>query len=464
MEGRITTFIGAAMSQENLVRSLGMKESMALVIGTVIGTGVFLKAGIMSQTTGSPMWVLLAWAVAGVLSLAGALCYAELGGMFPRAGGEYVYLREAYGDLPAFLFGWMRFWIGTPGSIAAYGVGAATFLSGIVSLGGPRGEAVAALVLIVAFSALNCFTVVVGGRIQAAMTALKLVMILGLTGAIFFAANGASWSHLSPTGDTSFRGMSAFGTSMLAALWAYDGWNNMPMAAGEIRDPGRNIPRALVIGMLAVFGIYAVANLGYFYALPFEEVLSARSKLNPTGLAVAAKAAQAAFGPVALTVLSVAFVCSALGSMNGSILTGARVPFAMARDGLFFRQLGEVSHKSRSPVASVLVQCVIACALALSNSFDQLTDYVVFSSWIFYALVTASIFVFRNKRPEAERPYRTPGYPWMPAIFLVASVLLLANTVITATQDCLIGLAFIAAGIPVYYWFEKTKKAAAKAP
>lgn len=444
------------MTQEPLLRRLGTREAIALVVGTVIGTGVFLKAAVMSQATGSPGWVMAAWAVAGVLSLAGALCYAELGALFPRAGGEYVYLREAYGDLAGFLYGWMRFWIGTPASVAAYGVATAAFLNGAVKLGGSGAELGVALFVIIFFSLLNCFAVVVGGRFQAAMTVLKLFMILGLTIAIFTAADGASWSHLGESADGGgWRGFSAFGTAMLAALWAYDGWNSMPMAAGEIKDPGKAIPRALVFGMIAVFGIYALVNLAYFYALPFQEVLTARSPGNKEALAVGAKAALAAFGPVALVILSIAFVCSAIGSMNGSILTGARVPFAMARDGLFFKKLGEVGHTSRSPVVSLLVQCVIACALALQGSFDQLTDYVVFASWIFYALVTASIFVFRKRLPNADRPYRVPGYPWLPAIFILTSLLLLANTIYTSPKDCAIGLGFILAGIPVYYWFKK---------
>lgn len=450
------------MTQESLVRSLGLKESMALVIGTVIGTGVFLKAAVMSQTTGSPLWVLSAWAVAGLLSLTGALCYAELGGLYPRAGGEYVYLREAYGGLMAFLYGWMRFWIGTPGSIAAYGVGAATFLAGIVNLGGPIGKNAVAVGMIFCFSLVNCFSVALGGRLQAFMTFLKMAMIVSLTGAIFFVANTGSWGHLSlANGEGAWRGWSAFGTAMLAALWAYDGWNAMPMAAGEIRDPGKNIPRALGLGMLIVLTIYALANLAYFYALPFNEVLSAYSSSNREALPVATKAASAAFGPVAVGLLSTAFVFSALGSMNGSILTGARVPFAMARDNLFFKGFGEVNHKSRSPVFAVAIQGAISCALALSGTFDQLTDYVVFASWIFYALVTGAVFVFRRRHPDANRPYRALGYPVLPAIFLVASVLLLGNTLVTAPRESGIGLIFIVAGIPVYFWFKARRAARA---
>ena len=252
--------------QDSLLRTLGLKEALGLVIGTVIGTGVFLKAGIMSQGTGAPLWVLLAWIVSGVLSLVGALCYAELGGLFPKAGGEYVFLREAYGDLSAFLYGWMRFWIGSPGSIAAYAVGAATFLGGVIGLQSQTEKNLAALSFIILFTVLNCFSVAFGGKIQTFITVLKIFMILGLTVAIFGAAGTGTWANLASGTDGSWRGWSIFGSAMLAALWAYDGWNNMPMAAGEIRDPGKNIPRALILGMLAVLGIYCLANLAYFYA------------------------------------------------------------------------------------------------------------------------------------------------------------------------------------------------------
>lgn len=450
------------MTHEPLVRRLGEKEAIALVIGTVIGTGVFLKAAIMASQTGSVLWVMLAWVVAGLLSLTGALCYAELGGLFPRAGGEYVYLREAYGDLVGFLYGWMRFWIGAPGSIAAYAVGAATFLGSFIVM--PDGVKTGLAVAVIAtFSLINCFTVALGGRVQILMTYLKVIMIVGLVGAIFAASffsagGGGSWANLSAaTGAGSWQGWSAFGTAMIAALWAYDGWNNMPMAAGEIKNPGRSIPRALAFGMLLILGLYAAANLAYFYALPFEEVISSYSSVNRTALPVATKAAQAAFGPVAVGILSIAFVVSALGSLNGSILTGARVPFAMARDNLFFRQLGEVSHKGRSPVFSVAVQGFIASALALSGTFDQLTDYVVFASWIFYTLATAALFVLRRKLPDAERPFRTPLFPILPLIFIACSSLLLLNTLWRSPMESGVGLAFLAAGIPVFFLFKRSR-------
>lgn len=440
-----------------MLRNLGLREASALVVGTIIGTGVFIKTAVMAQQAGSPAWVLIAWAAAGALSFTGALTYAELGALFPRAGGEYVYMKEAYGPLAGFLYGWTRFWIASPGTIAAYGVGAATFFSGIAPLGAYRTPV--ALGFIVFFTALNCLSVAFGGKVQAAMTALKIVMIAGLSAALLLLAPEASWSHLATPAEAGFRGWGLFGAAVLSALWAFDGWNNLPMAAGEIRDPGRVLPRALGLGMLVVLVLYATANVAYFYALPFADILSSYSTAHPDAMPVAAKATLTSFGAGAAKLLSIAFVFSALGAMNGSILTAARVPYAMAQDGLFFKSLAAVHATTRVPVLSVLVQGALSCVLAVSGTFDQLTDYVVFASWIFYALCTASLFVFRKKLPAAERPYRAPGYPYVPALFLACSVMLLVNTVVSAPKESAIGLALIAAGVPCYYAFFRDQAA-----
>ncbi len=443
-------------NSSKLLRKLGLKASTALVIGTVIGTGVFLKTAVMAQQTGSPTGVLLAWVVAGALSLAGALTYGELGSLFPQAGGEYVYLREGYGSLLGFLYGWMRFWIGSPGSIAAYAVGAATFLGGIFPYQNPFSLSLVAVGIIALFTGLNCFSVAFGGGLQAVMTAVKLFMIIGLSFFILIGAKTGSWSHLqSDSSMTGWQGWSAFGSAVLAALWAFDGWNNLPMAAGEIKDPHRVIPRALGFGMIIVLLMYGLANVSYFYALPFSQVVQSHSSLYQQALPVATNAAQSVFGPSAIGILSIAFVFSAIGALNGSILTSARVPYAMSQDGLFFKALGKISPRTHVPVVAILVQGVWASVLALSGSFDQLTDYVVFASWIFYALVTSSLFLFRVRRPELVRSYKAPGYPWLPGIFLLCSLLLLGNTLFTATKESLIGLSFILVGIPAYGLFKR---------
>jgi len=455
-----------------LVRGLTLPATTALVVGTVIGTGVFIKTAIMAQDTGSASTVLLAWVAAGVLSMCGALTYAELGAMLPHAGGEYVYLRHAYGELAAFLFGWMRFVVGGTGSIAILGVGFATFLSAIVPItsvwassrftllgqtidwqfGSKQLVAVSAIMF---FTVINCLTVVVGGRVQSLLTILKLGGIAAVVGGVFFASHTADWSHLAATDRANSSGAAAFGLAMLAALWAYDGWNNMPMAAGEVKDPGRNVPFALIAGMAVVTLIYCAANLAYFYALPFSEVISSNSTRYRDALPVATKAAQTVFGDSGGRLISLAFIFSALGALNGSTLSGARVPYAMARDGVFFSPAALLSDRTRVPVYALLFQAIWASVLAISGTFDQLSDYVIFASWIFYGLVTSSVFVLRRKLPHAPRPYRTPGYPIVPLVFVLVAAWLVVNTLLNRPVESVAGLVLIALGLPIYFYYRR---------
>ena len=453
-----------------LVRGLTLSATMSLVVGTVIGTGVFIKTAIMTQDTGSAAMVMLAWVAAGVLSMCGALTYAELGAMLPHAGGEYVYLRHSYGELAAFLFGWMRFVVAGTGSIAILGVGFATFLSAIVPLtsvwassrfhllGQPidwqfGSKQVVAVAAIMFFAVINCLTVAFGGRVQALLTVLKLGGIAAVVAGVFVASGTADWSHLAGTGPADSSGVTAFGLAMLAALWAYDGWNNMPMAAGEVRDPGRNVPVALIGGMAIVMVIYCTANLAYFYALPFAEVVTANSTRFRDALPVATKAAQTVFGDGGGRVISLAFILSALGALNGATLTGARVPYAMARDGVFFSKVGVLSKRTHVPVYALLLQAIWASVLAISGTFDQLTDYVIFASWIFYGLVTSSVFVLRRKLPDADRPYKTLGYPLMPLVFVLVAAWLVVNTLVNRPVESVVGLALIALGLPLYFYY-----------
>ncbi len=456
--------------RRQLIRGLTATDTTALVVGTVIGSGVFLKTAVMTQDLGIPALVLAAWVAAGLLSLAGALSYAELGAMLPEAGGEYVYLKKSYGETAAFLFGWQRFIVAGSASVASLGAGFAIFLAAFLPLNavwvhreisvlgqtidwqfGPR--QVVAVGAILLLSVLNCFAVALGGKVQSALTLLKIGGIAFVVLGIFFFSGSADWSHLrAPAGTVTWSG-ATFGTAMLAALWAYDGWNNMPMAAGEVQNPGRNIPRALIGGMLVVMAIYCLANLAYFYALPVAEVVTSNSTRYRAALPVASKAATTFLGEYGGKLVAVAFVVSALGALNGSILSNARVPFAMARDGLFFAKMAELSERTRVPVWSLVVQAVWSSLLAVSGTFDQLTDSLLFASWIFYGLVTSSVFVLRRRMPQAPRPYRTLGYPVVPAIFVLVSAWLVVNTLIEKRVESVTGLVLILAGLPLFYWF-----------
>ncbi len=464
--------------KNELIRGLTLTDTTALVVGTIIGSGVFLKTAVMAQQVGTPTLVLGAWLAAGVLSLAGALTYAELGAMLPHAGGEYVYLRAAYGDAPAFLYGWMRFMVGSTGSIAVFGVGFATFLSALLPInavwiqenfrflgrdiswqfGMRQVVAVAAIVL---FSGINCAGVVLGGRVQSVLTGAKVLGIGAIVAGVFFLSRTASWSNLATPAEVAhWSGLKAFGAAMLAALWAFDGWNNMPMVAGEVQQPGRNVPRALIGGMFVVLGVYGLANRAYFYALPICQLATSNSTLYRDALPVATKAAETFLGSAGVSLVSVAFLLSTIGGLNGSILTGARVPYAMARDGLFFSRIGELSAGTRVPVWSIGIQAIWSSVLAVSGSYDQLTDYVIFASWIFYGMTTSAVFVLRRKMPDAQRPYRTVGYPIMPLLFVLVAVWLIVNTLRTSPVESAAGLLLIALGLPLYFYFSASHRGA----
>jgi APA family basic amino acid/polyamine antiporter len=453
-----------------LARVLSLRDAIALVL-TVIGTGVFLKTAPMAQLVGSPSNVLLAWLAAGLLSLAGALTYAELGAMMPEAGGEYVFLREAYGDLPGFLFGWTSVMLIASGGLAAVSTALASFLGSFVSLDAVwathdfhlLGQVVhwrlgiqqlVAVAVILLFCAVNSRGVELGSRVQWIATMAKLGGIAIIVLGAFLLSRTGSWSHLEkPVTETiGPSGAGAFGAAMLAALWAYQGWSNVPMVAGEIDKPERNIPRALIFGMLIVILVYLITNLAYFFALPFSEVLTANSTAYRDALPVAAKAAQT-FSTYGAQIVSLAFMIAASGALNGITLMNSRVPFAMARNGLFFRSLGNLSETSRVPVNAIWFMGIWACLLALSGTFDQITTSVIFAVWLFTALVGASLFVLRRKLPVAPRRYRAIGYPVIPALFVLVAAWLVINSLSASPVESAAGLVLIALGLPFYLYF-----------
>ena len=458
-----------------LLRALTLTDAIALVIGSVIGTGVFLKTAIMTQQLGRPSLVMLAWLAAGLLSLAGALAYAELGGMFPHAGGEYVYLGKAYGEAPAFLYGWMQFAVAGAGGIAGLATGFAIFLSALIPLGGAWIETtfnfighevrwqfgmaqIVAVGAIVFLSVINCLGVALGGRVQSLLTILKLLGIAVIVGGAFFFSQGARWSNLAATANTSqVSGISAFGAAMMAALWAYNGWYLLPICAGEVREPQRNVPRGLILGMLAVLATYLIAQLAYFYVLPLSEITTANSTAYPAAPPVAAKAAQTFLGPSGIAFISIAFIVSTLGALNGTVMAQARVPFAMARAGLFFRRLGEVNAKSKAPIWAIVAQSGWGSILALSGTFDQITTYTIFALWLFFGVTVSAVFVLRRKMPDAERPYRTVGYPVMPILFILVAAWLVINSFVTTPVESMIGLVLVVLGLPVYLYFKRRR-------
>jgi APA family basic amino acid/polyamine antiporter len=453
-----------------LIRGLGPVATTAIVVGNVIGTGVFLKSRVMTCNVGTPGRVITVWIVAGLLSLAGALTYAELAAMWPRAGGEYVFIRNAYNSRLAFLFGWMRFFASGAGSLAALAVGFAIFLNVLfadtlnvtyftLELPGyrvPFGSLqIVALSAIVFVTIVNCASVSVSGKFAIILTAIKVGSIVALGLGVLFLATG-SWSHLSSqdTGGAcegvagAARGGSAgFAAAMLGALWAYNGWNEMTFVSGEVKNPQRNIPLALAIGMVICMVLYVFVNTTYFYVLTPTEVASVSATSS-----VAAVVAQNFLGAIAVSLIAAAMMISTLGALHTSTMANSRIPFAMAQDGLFPKPLAQVSKRTHVPVRALIVQGVWASVLALSGSYDTLTDYVIFVNWMFFALVITSVFVIRRRVPRSEVSYRAWGYPVVPLLFLATTAWLLISTLITSPVRSLIGLALVALGIPVYHY------------
>jgi basic amino acid/polyamine antiporter, APA family len=471
--------VALARQPAQLVRGLGALDAVSLVVGTVIGTGVFLKSAIMAQLVGTPMLVLAAWIAAGLVSLAGALTYAELGAMLPETGGEYVFLRAAYGRAVAFQYGWMRAIVGASAS-AAVATGLATFLGSLVSLGGDWARVdlsfaghlihwafgarqLVAVAAIAGVAFVNCVGVTAGGRTQTVLAAIKVTAVLLIIVAVFGGSGAGTWGHFRapasppPAAVSGLGGPAAFGAAVVAALWAYTGWSYLPIAAGEIRDPQRTVPRAIIGGMLIVIALYVVVNAAYAYALPTAAIATASSTAYPNAPAVATKAVATFLSAGAGRAVTTIFIISALGTLNGSMLTTPRVAFAMARDGQFFSAFGTLGTRSHAPVFSIATYAAVAGILAASGTYDQLTDLTVFAYAIFYVLTAASLFVLRRTKPDAVRPYRTIGYPWVPLVFVIASGWLVINMVHTNPLEAWLVLVLLACGVPAYLAFSTSR-------
>ncbi|MGH9966846.1 MAG: APC family permease [Pyrinomonadaceae bacterium] len=458
-----------------LVRGLGPIAAISVNVGNIIGTGIFLKARVMTCNVGTPGRVILVWIAAGLLALAGALTYAELTTMRPHAGAEYVITRDAYGRVWGFLNGWSQFLISRTASAAALAVGFAIFMNDL--LGGkldavyfripipflgdvPFGNLqVVALVTLAVTTLINCAAVSVSGHVASFITILKVLVVLGVGIAAFFYQEG-SWANFAMTntarceGEVTGGGLFGFGAAMLGALWAYDGWNNISYMAGEVKHPERNLPLALIGSMLIIITLYVIVNVSYYYVMTPTDVASVS-----TTSSVAAESIRTVLGPLAVTLMAAVMMLSSWGSLQTSILGTARIPYAMARDGVFFTSLARVSRKTSVPIISLIVQGVWAGLLAISGSFDQLTNMAVFAFWLFYGMVAAAVFVFRSREPDAARSYRTWGYPVVPALFVLVTICLIGVTIVNNPPRSLIGLVVIAAGLPVYWYFSRKNRA-----
>jgi APA family basic amino acid/polyamine antiporter len=440
-----------------LRRDLGLAAALAIVIGTVIGSGIFRVPQTMINSVGTVHLVFWVWVAGGALSLAGALTYAELAAALPGAGGEYVYLTEAYGPIWGYLYSWTQLSVAKSGSIATLATAffeyTAHFIPEFEKVWFTAGSfpvkygQVFAMALILALGLVNFFGVRIGGDLQIAVTAVKVGLIACVIGAGLLYAHPAAAAAPLPAPPLA----TGFIAALVAALWAYDGWNNVGMVASEIRNPKRNLPLALIAGTIAVIAIYMLANWAYFRVLTPSEV--GAHKL------VAAEMMQRIQGPLGASAISIAAMISIFAALNGSILTGARVPFAAARDGLFFKSVARVHPAFHTPGVSILVLTGWSSLLVLSGKYDDLFNFVIFGSWILYAMATASVFVLRRKRPDLPRPYRTLGYPVVPALIMVGAAVLEFRTLIDRPRESVTGIVLILLGLPFYfYWRGRAKE------
>jgi APA family basic amino acid/polyamine antiporter len=454
--------------ETGLVRRLGLFDSTMVMAGIVIGSGIFLTTGIMAKTLPSSGWILLAWVAGGLLTLAGALAYAELGAALPQAGGQYVYLREAYGSMTGFLFGWILFLVYQTGGIAVLALAFAEFFgyffpalsiqsnlfsfhSQVLGLSLPFSVSwgqVVGVNIIILLSLFNYLGVGLGKAIQNLFTMLKIGIILAIiaSGLILGRGRASPLGFGIPEMDTGSL-LAGFGIALVAVIWAFDGWNNVNFVAGEIKRPQRNLPLALILGTLLITILYVLTNVVYLRALPVSEMVGV--------VRIAEKATSSLFGASTGAVISAAVLVSIFGALNGSILTGPRVYYAMARDGLFFRAAARVHPRRRTPGFAIALQAGWASLLTLSGTFEQVFTFAMFMAVLFWVAAAAAVFTLRRTRPDLPRPYRTWGYPVVPALFILASSGILFNTLVERPVEALAGVGLTVIGIPVYFFWRK---------
>ena len=420
-------------------------------LGTMVASAIFIAPAIVALHVTGSVPVVGVWVVGGLVSLLGALCVAELGGALPEAGGQYAYLREAYGPVWGFLYGWAGFAVINTASVAAIAVGFASYVGFFVPLG-TRGVQLVALASIAALTALNCSGVRLGATTQNVLTIAKTAALIALIVAAF-AVPGGSAANLQPlwpaTGGAPLAG--PLGLALVAVLWAYDGWIETTYVGSEIRDPGRVLPRSIILSTVLVIVLYTLATLAYVWVLSPD----AMAKVMTGSQLVASDAARVTLGRAGAAFVAIAIIISTLGANNGIILTAARIPYAMARGGHFFAWAGRVHPRWATPVTALVVQGIIAGALLFTGTYEQLATYVVFASFVFYGMSCAAVVRLRRTRPDLPRPYRAWGYPVTPLVFIGFAAWLVGNTIVEAPRDAAIGAGIIIAGLPGYWYWTK---------
>ncbi len=429
---------------DRLPRRLGVWSAAAVLVGSVIGSGIFRVPSAIATEVGSVGAVMLIWVGGALVALFGALTLAELASIYPRTGGIYVFLKETYGPVPAFLFGWTQLLVIRPSALGAISLIFAEYLQYLVpgDLQATFPVRVVAGAAIVVLALANIRSVSWGAAVQNVSTVAKLIALVGLAVVAFVWGDGTTGA-LTPSMTYAPISWGGFGVALIAVLWAYDGWADLTFMAGEVRDPGRTLPRALLGGTLAIVVIYLLVNLAYLYVLPVEEIAGARL--------VATAAAEKIFMTAGAAIVAAMVMISAFGALNGSTMTGPRIFFAMADDGLFFRPIAAVHARFQTPFMAIGLAALLGVIYVSVRTFEQLADAFILGIWPFYILAVGAVFILRRRRPDLERPYRTVGYPVVPVIFMMASVAMLLNALVRQPVTSLISFGVIAAGIPAYY-------------
>lgn len=437
-----------------LKRTLGLRDLVLIVIGTVIGSGIFIvPATTLQQAGGSVSIALLVWLVAGVLSLLGALTYGEMGAMNPDAGGLYVYIRDAFGELWAFLYGWTALLVIASGSCATLAVAFSAYLGQIVPLS-PLAAKVISVLMIVTTMVINVRGTRQSADVQNWSTGLKVTALVVVSVVLLIGGKHGGTTAATTVPQPAHLSFSMFATAMIGVLWAYEGWQYATFAAGETRDPQRTFPRGIIVGTACLIAIYILANLGYIAALgPVRAAQSQR---------IAADAVGALLGPIAGKIIAAIILVSMFSAANGLTLTAPRLYYSMSRDGVFFRKLAEVHPRFGTPAFAVVVCSLWAMVLAVTGTFEQLFTYVVFVGWIFYALGGIAIFVYRRRLPNAVRPFRVPGYPITPLLFVAAAAAVVVNTVVTQPRRAALGLVVTVIGAPVFFMWRARRNRSAR--
>jgi len=427
----------------SLNRTLNLRDLILIVIGTVIGSGIFLVPGpVLRQTGGSVGVSLLVWFAAGVLSLLGALTYGEMGAAKPDAGGLYVYLRDALGPLPAFLYGWTMFFVMSTGSCATLAVAFTNYLGQFVTLSPIAGKVVAILMILVVMI-INVRGTRQGANVQGVATAIKVAAILVMSVMLIAVGHGfAATPNLWPA---QWNGslLTGIGFAMISVLWAYEGWQYVTFSAGETKNPQRVFPLGIGVGTALLIGIYLLANVGYIAALGADGAGKSDR--------IAAEAMGALFGPAAGKLIAAVILVSMFSAANGLTLTAPRLYYSMSRDGVFFKKLAEVHPRFNTPAIAIVASSIWAMVLAATGSFERLLTYVVFVGWIFYALGALAIFAYRRREPNMPRPFLTPGYPITPILFVLSAAAIVINTIWTQPKNVIFALALMLLGVPAYY-------------